>query len=339
MKEIRIRCTMLLVWIATLTYAGLFGNSLGLSSGVGIIAVALALPIILFPRLNGISLRWLLVSSAPVFLVLQAWWTYPIDLHRTPAVLIQLGILAVTVVLAHRLGQGLEHLRRCLAIALAGHAAESPQRIETGQAEIYREIRRARMHHRPLALMTVRAANHVSKATLDRFATQVASEMTRDYIAARIATFLDGELSDCDVIVQHDDHLVVLLPETGRDELDRIAQKLKAAAKEQLDLEFEFGLSVFPDEEITFAGLLEHAKSGRNGNGKRDVVTSRPGERLGGPTNTRGDANIDSGLGSPAFAPTDPPASVKSTRVVSPRAASSGNDDSPKRSPREGKPW
>lgn len=278
MKEIRIRCAALLVWIAALNYAGLFGTSLVLSSGVGLIAVALALPIVLFRGLNGIALRWLLILSAPVLLVLEAWLYYPSDLHATPAVLMELGIFGVTVVLAHRFGQGLEYWRRCLVVTLAGHGAESPQRIETGQAEIYREIRRARMHHRPLALMTVRATNHAAKATLDRFAKRVAAEMTRDYIAARIAAFLDVQLSDCDVIVEHDDHWVVLLPETGRDKLEGIAQKLKTAAKDQLDLEFEFGLSVFPDEEITFAGLLEHAKSGGNGNGQHDVVAAHPDE-------------------------------------------------------------
>jgi hypothetical protein len=54
---------------------------------------------------------------------------------------------------------------------------------------------------------------------------------------------------------------VIVLPEINRESVAEVIQRLESAAKENLGLELSFGVSTFPDEEVTFEKLLECAET------------------------------------------------------------------------------
>lgn len=279
MNELRLRCITLAAWISLLHYADRFGDSVALMPFTGAVAGILALAVVLVRRLNELRLAWLLVLPVPVLLVLKLLLNHATGIQTTPATLIEPCVLGITMVLAHGAGRSLQEFRGSLVSTLFRNtAAKPPSSFETGQAEIYREICRARTHHRPLTLMTVRPEDHAGKVPVDRFAKQVADQIARNYMTARLGELLTDQTSDSDVIVEHDDHFLLLLPEAGRDKANHVAHQLKAAAKQHLDLDLQLGLSVFPDDEITFLGLLERAESGGNGHAARDPVGATSGD-------------------------------------------------------------
>ena len=63
------------------------------------------------------------------------------------------------------------------------------------------------------------------------------------------------------IVTQRNDHFVILLPETPRDEVEKIVKKLGLVSEEKLGVKLKIGLSTFPDEEITFETLLQRAEA------------------------------------------------------------------------------
>jgi hypothetical protein len=126
---------------------------------------------------------------------------------------------------------------------------------------MYREVRRARNFRRPLAVFAISTASDDQSAPLNRFIEEVQQERVREYVAARIAHLLTNEMKDCDIITRRNAHFVVLVPEVGFAEAAALLKKLESTAKEKLGLELKTGLATFPDQEVTFEGLVQRAEA------------------------------------------------------------------------------
>jgi GGDEF domain-containing protein len=132
--------------------------------------------------------------------------------------------------------------------------------FETGQAYIYREIRRARHFEHPATLLAISATAESIEYSLDRFVGEAQQTVIHQYISARVAQLLVDQLKDCDVVTHNGKHFVTLLPETSHEDAVNIVKKLEAAAREELNLDLKIGVSTFPDEAITFESLLMQAE-------------------------------------------------------------------------------
>ena len=89
----------------------------------------------------------------------------------------------------------------------------------------------------------------------------------------RIAELLSKEMKASDIITRRNGHFVTVLPETSRQGAARLIEKLTRSARENLGLKLTVGLSVFPEEEITFVKLLERAEANM-ADGRRDTPVS-----------------------------------------------------------------
>jgi len=101
----------------------------------------------------------------------------------------------------------------------------------------------------------------VPRVCLDRLVKESQDEIIKKYVSARLANFLLEETNDCDVVTQRDNHFVIVLPEISQESVADVIARLESAAKENLGLELSFGVSTFPDEEVTFEKLLECAET------------------------------------------------------------------------------
>jgi GGDEF domain-containing protein len=155
---------------------------------------------------------------------------------------------------------GLEGFRESITKLTVGRLGKEADPFDTGQSQIYQEIRRARRYQRPATLLAIGAKQHEIQESLDRFIADAQYEIIDRYVEARIAEFLSTELGDLNIILQRDDHFIVLLPEADRDDALEIMNRLRAAGQESLGLELEIGLATFPDEAVTFETLLQNAE-------------------------------------------------------------------------------
>jgi GGDEF domain-containing protein len=145
--------------------------------------------------------------------------------------------------------------------AVFGHLDDRSQPFEVAQAEIYREVRRARLYQRPLALMTVSCTTDNPKVLPARLMELIEKELTQKYLAARMADLLAKEMRSSDIIAQRDGYFVALLPESNRDDAVELATRIESEAQESLGLRVRFGVASFPNQEVTFEKLLERAEA------------------------------------------------------------------------------
>jgi GGDEF domain-containing protein len=258
------------VWLWTAVVAWLFAIPLaiplavpeyalgGLTSYASAFGAVAAIAVVAIPSLRRLDVRWILVLLLLVFalglIVLgEAVGQDPLQW------LLALAYVGGAAILANRLGQKLVEFERGLEQLGAGSEDERVDSFEQGQEDIYREVRRARRYKHPATLMTLSVSG--ANAPVRRLVREVQRQIVEKYASAQVAKLLLRETDAAAVITQRNDHFVVLLPHTGAVDARHMAQRLTAAAAERWGLELRSGIATFPDQEVTFTGLLERAES------------------------------------------------------------------------------
>jgi GGDEF domain-containing protein len=260
MKEIR-------YWFAG-TCIGLFcffnlerlNPGINIASFVYAYAAACAVLMILLPKLQRISWFWVLLTALVPYFALKHYLGYQIGGAYLPITVLEAGSIGLVIVLVGRIAQRLEEMQETVTDLTVGHLMRETMPFETGQAYIYREIRRARHFEHPATLLAITATAESIEHSLDRFVGEAQQTVIHQYISARIAQLLVDQLKDCDVVTYNGNHFVTLLPETSHEDAVKVMERLAAAAREELDLDLKVGVSTFPEDAITFESMLERAE-------------------------------------------------------------------------------
>lgn len=241
---------------------------INIASFVYLFAAVCTVLLLFSAQLSQLPLHWLLTLILPLYFLLK--WGMGLELggEKLPLTITEVSVIIVTVVLARMIGIQLEEWRKVITSLTIGDLHDDLQPFDTGQAQIYREIRRARRHQRAAALLAIRAEEtsgesaekRLKDTPLYRFIEEVRYETLEKYISARLADLLVTELGDLAIVTKRQDHFVTLLPETDRANLQEVVRKLQVAAKEKLGLHLKIGMSTFPDEAVTFESMLENAE-------------------------------------------------------------------------------
>lgn len=257
--RMRLPVTILIIWLF------LFYNIERMSEPIDITDVAytfvpfMAVLTILTPRFRKIPLWMLLVVPIPVFLVLKALvkssaWGTSLTLTVT-----ELCVIIVTTLMARWVSNGVSEFERAVARISIGQNDTLPDSFSTGQAEMYREIKRARHHQRPLALMAIGIEKTSIQVALDRMVQEVQQAMMKRYVMSDVARRLCDKLEDYDIIAQDNDHFLILLPEVASEELSDLTNQLRQTISEQVGVTLQIGTASFPKDAVTFESLVEKA--------------------------------------------------------------------------------
>jgi GGDEF domain-containing protein len=229
----------------------------------GLVPVTAAV-IVLLPPVRRFPLWALLIAPLSVFAVLKVvgrsqWGT------TLPLTLIEAAIIAVTVILARWVSDGLEEFAQVVARLTIGRDHRLPDSFAEGQAEMYRELRRARHYERPLAVMSIGVEEDSLQIALDRMVRETQHAMMKQYVLSDVANTLCDELEDYNVIAQHDDHFLILLPEVKVEDLTDFVKRLQNGMYERSGVRLRVGVASFPDDAATFDGLVDCAEKGMDG--------------------------------------------------------------------------
>lgn len=265
--RMRLLVAILIVWLF------LFYNIERLSEPINITNVAytfvplMVILTILVPRLRRVPLWALLIVPIPVFLVAEAWIKSSISIGSTslPLTVTEVCAILVTTILARWVSNGVDEFESAVAHITIGQASRLPEPFSTGQAELYREVKRARHHQRPLALMAVGIEEKSIQVALDRMVQEVQQAMMKQYVLSDIARMLCDELEDYNIVAQRNDHFLVLLPEVSPEQLNVLVGRLRHAVSEQVGATLQIGTSSLPEDAVTFESLVEKAVEEMNG--------------------------------------------------------------------------
>jgi GGDEF domain-containing protein len=259
MKRMRFLVAMLIIWLF------LFYNIERLSKPVDITDVAytfvplVAALTICVPRLRQVPLWVHLVIPALVFLVLKAWLKSRVWGTALPLTVMEICVIAVTIILARWVSNGVGEFESVIAHITIGEVDTLVEPFSTGQAEMYREIRRARHHQRPLALIAVGVEEQSIQVALDRMVQEVQRAMMKRYVLSDVARTLCHRLEDYNVVAQTNDRFLILLPEVTPEQLADLAGRLRQVVSEQVGVTLQVGTASFPDDAVTFDSLVEKA--------------------------------------------------------------------------------
>jgi hypothetical protein len=260
MIRCRMWCSALAAWYFVFFNVERLYAPLNLASFVYVLAAAAGLIVILLP--TAARLRWPMLLAALLGALLVGKWMlgYPIGHLALPLTVTEYCALVLSGLLAQRVASCFDEFENAVYQCMTGHLDNRSTTFEHGQAELYREVRRARFFERPLTVLAVKPNAQDLTSAQNRLISDVAERLSRNYVTARIADLLSRLLKDCDVIAQRDRHFLVVLPETTPDQAKSVAKKLHSAAKRNLGFELRIGMSAFPSEEKTLVELLQRAE-------------------------------------------------------------------------------
>jgi len=260
--------TKLRIWIATtigwlLIFFSIerFHEPINLASFVYVLASVSAIAVVSLRRSNSSSLGFLLLSVLCLHIGLKATLGYPVFGANLPITVTESAALLLTVLLAQRIAASIDEFEEGAADVMTMHLNGRSTPFETGQTDLYREVRRARQFKRRVSVMALTTDGTSTSAALNRLIEEVQNNALRRYVDARVAKLLSDETKDCDIIALNRDHFVVLLPEASAEHASRVGQRLRDLAHSKLGLNVQVGTATFPDQEVTLTGLLSRAEN------------------------------------------------------------------------------
>ncbi len=259
MKRMRLLVVMLIMWLLFFFSIERLYRPVNISRVAYPFAPLMAVLTILISRLRKVPLGVLLGGPIPILLVLKAWAGYRVWGMALPLTLTEICVIAVTTILARWVSNGLSEFESAITHITIGQIGKLPKPFSTGQGEMYREVRRARHHQRPLALMAIGIEEESIQVALDRMVQEVQRVMMKQYVLSGVARTLCDELEDYNIIAQSNNHFLILLPEVTSEKLTDLIQRLSRAVSEQVGVTLQVGTASFPRDAVTFESLVDRA--------------------------------------------------------------------------------
>ena len=226
-----------------------------------ILLAAVALTTLIVPILRKPPLRIALPAIVSLFLVVKLYFergdTWEIeDVLRAVT---ELSAIVLTLLLTRQLNRALDEFQEAVAAITIPHVGKSVDAFSADQGEMYQEVRRARQYNRPLALLALKVKEDSLKVALQEVLREAQRAMMNELALAGVAGALCDELRDYDIIGQQDGYFLVLLPETKKEDVPDVTNRLCNAVSERVGVKLQVAAVTFPDNALTFEGLVQQA--------------------------------------------------------------------------------
>jgi GGDEF domain-containing protein len=225
---------------------------------------------IALPRLHHIHLALLLTFPIPLFLFLKVymedgfWYEDLLMGNAFPLTVTQIGAIILTGLLSRQVTYKLDEVQRVIASITFHHIGQLPPSLMEAQEAVYQEVKRARHYERPLSVIALKVDQKVFEIALPQIVKEVQHAMRKEFVLARIARILDQTLHDFETITLRHDCFILVLPETDAEHASLVAERLKEAVRQEMKLKLKVGAATFPEQAVTFEGLIELATHNLN---------------------------------------------------------------------------
>lgn len=259
MRRLRILVVLLIFWLLLFFSIERFIAPINISRVAYPFAPLMALITLLIRPPERRYLWMLLAIPIPVFLILKALAHYQVYGTALPITITEICVITITTLLAHRISCGLGEFEEAVAHITIGRGDDlSAGRIQ-GQAEMYREVRRARRFRRPVSLIAIGMEDRSIQVAMDRIMREAQEALMRRHLLSDVARTLCNELDDYNLISQQADRFMIMLPEMPPEKIADLVEDLRRAVAQQTGVELKFGTAIFPDDAVTFESLVEKA--------------------------------------------------------------------------------
>ena len=260
MKRLRRQVVILACWLVGFFSVEQLLEPIHISSATYIYIFAIMIVVLVTPRFDAFPLWALLTAPIPVFLAIKHWVN---PIAGNVAILLtiaEVGAIVFTTYLAYLVSMAIYEFENALTHITVGQPKRITENASLGAGVLYREVRRARNHQRPLSLMALAIDEKSLKLDLDRIVQEAQQAMMKQYAQSGLSKILCEKLEDCDTIVQNNGHFLVLLPETTPADLPGLIERLRQQVSDQLGIAIEHRRGIPPPRQ------LHPGRSGRKSN-------------------------------------------------------------------------
>lgn len=260
MAKLRFWVSAALLWLAFLLNIERLYEPINIASFVYVMAALMVVITSVLPLRQRWQAGVLMAVALGLYVALKIVLRYPLLGSALPLSVTEVVALLFSSWLGHRITLSLTEYERSVVDLAALHWVTKPMSFLEMQDRFYREVRRARLHDRPLSLLAVRPETRLSPTQIDALIAETQLRLARHYQDVRVAELLSTELTDCDLVAKCDDHFVLMLAETDSRRARDVARRLEDRAQKSLGIGLQAGIATFPDEEVTLAGLIKRAE-------------------------------------------------------------------------------
>lgn len=265
MRGLQWRIAMLIVWLAFVFAAARFEPSLGTTTVLGWAICGVALIAALAPLSHFVRRRhpliWgsLLLSLylAAVFLGLPDTLSYSYLQQALIGFLLNL----ITYLLAWRAGRSIEEFFEAIELITFSEPGPAIPSAQQAEHRIANEIYISRRSQRPLSLVLFEVDPAALHQMPNRLIHDVQHLIVRRYVQTMMARAVASILRRTDLIIasMKRGQLVLLAPDTDKAGAKVLGQRAVQFLDQQLGLKVGFSTASFPEEGITYEGLLQSA--------------------------------------------------------------------------------
>jgi len=259
MNNLPLRCAATIGWVICLTEMDRRSDLINLNFAAYLLLL-LSAAILVIPALRRVNTLWVLAVAFPAYCALELL-AGPLDLASAGRSMLAFTGGAVTIGLTSRLARQLALAEDAVDELALGAPGEPAAPFSRTQGDMFREIRRARRHERPLSLLAVSAHGSQPPSALARLLEEARRESMDRFVGLKLRSLLDEQTAGSAVIAEREGHFLVLLPEAERQEAERVVERIGKVAAERHGIGLHFGIASFPHQEITFDKLIETAET------------------------------------------------------------------------------
>jgi len=201
---------------------------------------------------------WLAIYSGLKVVVITGnpWWG-GIQSYIT---VVEVSMFSCGVALAHWVGRNLDDFEKAvenITFSEIKRASSLKDAVESINNEIYR----SRRYNHPLTMIMVEPLKGSQEMILNQSVREVQEAMISRYVSISLAKALREYIRRTDMLVEQPDkgRFIVITPETGKVESNRVVSKVYEAAS-SIGAEVAVGICAFPDDALTLEDMLCRAE-------------------------------------------------------------------------------
>jgi hypothetical protein len=266
MRNLKLWVVALIVWLIFIFNIERINSPINVRSYTYIFVAIAALIALALPRTRRLSYIALLFIPVPSFLLFKAIWRGDTVFGEAlPLTITQVCAIILTGFITRQISYGLRDIEQLVNTITSGYIGKLPKTFAEAEGLIYKELRRARRHQRPLSVVTLKLDPQSVQIALPRITKTVQQAMMNEYVLASITRILDENVTDFGTIALRDNHFIVVLPETPGNEAPVVAKNLQQAIQKEMNIQLFTGTASFPSDAVTFEALVELAITNTDG--------------------------------------------------------------------------
>jgi hypothetical protein len=201
---------------------------------------------------------WLLVYFGfKIFIVTDIPWWGGFNSYIT---IVEVTMFSGGLALAHWVGRNLDDFEKAvenITFSEIKRASNLKDAVESINNEIYR----SRRYNHPLTMIMVEPLKGSQEMILNQSVREVQESMISRYVSISLARALREYIRRTDMLVEQPDkgRFIVITPETGKVESNRVVDKIYEAAS-SIGAEVAVGMCAFPDDALTLEDMLSRAE-------------------------------------------------------------------------------